>query len=424
MLQIFYIAISIVYAITISYQIFQQFLCKLHKYVFISVNISSIIVCMLVVIDIALPQYIFIILWAFIMLIQLYMLFNFTLYKSIYFAIVLVFQLFAFTSIIDNLQVVFSLLGIITKPSNVIQIAITVVCFFLLLKCNFIQKIDEVYTNKTYRRIIFYWIMGFNIVFIFVILSNHIYYVFWMNRMFYISLTIIFILGAFVLLQHMKISLSLEHAYYEIDILKHQNEHQNRANNQQKEYIKNLRKLKHDMSNQLKSISYMIQDESYTKAQVYIEEINQKLVDVSKQYSMFCDHRLLDNVFQHMNTICLEKKISFSAVLRIGKINVNDHELYILLSHYFESIMQRFEQYQILPYAIQIQGKYNQNWLVINLESSMHQIIALKQYDEVNDLPEEIKNVVEKLGAFITNDVDEKNKVIKTILLIPIQPVV
>lgn len=208
-----------------------------------------------------------------------------------------------------------------------------------------------------------------NIILIF---ATQIYYYktrsMWLT-IYHLLLAIMMLIGFYVIFRYC-IGVSEQKALREKEeVLEYQVQSQLEQYKKQSVYIKELRRLKHDYSNQIKGMRYILETGEYEKALEYAREMDGKISVSSISYVQFSNHGLIDAIFQEVSSKAQERQIQFEAQVSAEHIPFTDLEVCTVFSNLMNNAVEACMKVEGARF-IHAKSKLVSAYLIIKVENS------------------------------------------------------
>lgn len=124
------------------------------------------------------------------------------------------------------------------------------------------------------------------------------------------------------------------------EILKYQIQSQLEQYRKLSQYIKDLRRLKHDYNNQIRGLRFILESGDYEKAKEYVNEMDGEINASNLSYVQFSNHNLVDAIMQDTYSKAQEEHIKFIAKIQVEKIPLTDLELCTVFSNLLNNAVE------------------------------------------------------------------------------------
>lgn len=183
---------------------------------------------------------------------------------------------------------------------------------------------------------------------------------------------------------------------------------------QNMDYIKELRKIKHDYLDLLHSLEYAFIDYSKEELKNMIDELLTKTRQIDEEYVQFSNNPLVDSIILDASKIFKQQGIKFNALIRIAEDSLFDEDD---ICFTFATLLNVSIAISSLPSEvtkeIQLYNKIQTNWVIVTCEiftSASPALIEEKmQKSEFN----QIIKMVQALNGFVQTDNKENSYQIK-----------
>lgn len=245
---------------------------------------------------------------------------------------------------------------------------------------------------------------------------------------YHFMLSIMIILGFYILFKY-TVSICIQEEYeLKTEMLEYQVKVQLEQYNVQTNYIKDLRRLKHDYSNQIKGLHYLLAAGEANQAQEYIKELDSEMVNLNVNYHQYSNHVLIDAILQDIKTRLEKVGGRVEGYLNITDLPLSELQICTIFSNVFNNALEACIRMKSKQRFIYLESAEEGSWTIIKIENSYNGVVVrengklktLKKNQIQHGLGiETVTKIMETVQGSIELREDQVKKVFKVILLFP-----
>ncbi len=199
--------------------------------------------------------------------------------------------------------------------------------------------------------------------------------------------------------------------------------------NTQMQYVKNLRKFKHDFKHFQRLVHTIAHSDDPKKIDKILDELNVTLENVTSTFVEYSNDTFLQSILTHAANVCQSRGVIFEATVIVpDNLNFTELELTRVMSNVVDNALEATAITKISSY-IKINSAILPNWYTISCVNNFDGFI-MYQNDEIvtrkiekNSHGFGLKNIheiIESKGGFVKINVDKENNEFQINLHIPI----
>lgn len=247
--------------------------------------------------------------------------------------------------------------------------------------------------------------------------------------LYHLFLSIMIIFSFYILFKY-TVGVCLQEEYeIKTDLLEHQVKYQLEQYDYQAKYIKDLRQLKHDYSNQIKGLHHLLSAGRWKESQVYIEELDSEMMNINVKYHQYSNNVLIDAMLQDTRVKMEKMGGSLDGQLNIIRLPFTELQICTLFSNILNNAVEAcLHMKDNVQRYIYLESIEEETWYIIKIENSFNGKSIKKngrfqttKSDQVQHGLgiEKVMNLMESINGTMEIQEDEIKKVFKLILLFP-----
>lgn len=438
-LSLIHISLSIIYISIVLIHIYNIFPCTVKKPIMLLLGMSCTLGYLMINVLYHIPYVIASVTVPIVLIVIVYGFFKTSLLNIVYLVCMNMFPLFVINLIVyctyAMLQSVSfqAIVNAHVDDAMISVITLSIALVFLIIKRLVFPpaKIQRIAGYPGYVKALIGLLVGMGIVLIIITrLTIRDSDIIWMNVL-QALVAYVMLFGFYGILQYISTLCELDEIKENKNYLQQQLYNQLQQYERQSAYIKSFRKIKHDITNQLKGLTYLLADKEFDKALAYISEFDYQLQETGKLYQQFSNHALIDAILQDAFNRCQKANVQFKAIVNIKDSELTDLQLCTLFTNLLNNAIEANDNVvDEKARYINIQSNVVDGWFILHIENrysgilisdGKHFLTTKKDKDHHGIGLLSVREITESVGGILSQETDDKHHVFHTNLVIPVK---
>lgn len=186
--------------------------------------------------------------------------------------------------------------------------------------------------------------------------------------MYHLMISFMMLAGFYIVFKYIIQTCETKVVQEHTDILNYQIKCQLEQYQKQSEYIRVLRRMKHDFTNQLTGLTYILEEEKCDRGLGYVEELLGILPKTNEFYQQYSNHILVDAILQDIKLRCDQNDIKFQALLTLPALTCTDLQLCTLFSNIMNNALEANLKARENRFICIHSEKVNE-WMLVRIEN-------------------------------------------------------